>query len=130
MKDTNFYVGFVLDEHNNIMYSHVHSHKLIAQVDSIVNMIGIGRDENLRHHVSAYVFDTNENKVVLGYTTKSVDEYLVEIESEKYPDITQRELALDMLARLFLEDSDDEDDDEDGDNDDHRLGPTVNIFTA
>jgi hypothetical protein len=93
-------------------------------------MLGIGKDEDLRHHLSAYVYDTDEDKVVLGYTTKSVDEYLVEIESEKFPDITQGELALDMLIRLLFEESDDEDDDDDDDNDDHRLGPTVNIFTA
>jgi hypothetical protein len=130
MKDMKFYIGFVLSDKNDIMYSHVTTHKLIAQMDAIVNMITLGNDESLRNHLTAYVFDTEEEKVINGFTTTSVDDFLVTVEPMKYPNITKKELTLDLVARVLLDmDEVDSKEDED-DKDDRRLGPTANIFTA
>lgn len=129
MTTPKFYLGFVLDNNNGIRYSMVSSHKLIAQMDAIVNMLSIAEEENLKDKVTAYVFDTEENKVILGFTTNTVDEFLVEVSAETYPDITQKELTRDLIVRnLFsgIKFADDDDDDED----DPRIGAQVNIFTA
>lgn len=129
MTTPKFYLGFVLDNNNGIRYSMVSSHKLIAQMDAIVNMLSIAEEENLKDKVTAYVFDTEENKVILGFTTNTVDEFLVEVNAETYPDITKMELTRDLVVRnLFsgIKFQDDDDDDED----DPRIGAQVNIFTA
>lgn len=129
MTTPKFYLGFVLDNSNGIRYSMVSSNKLIAQMGAIVNMLSIGEEENLIDKVTAYVFDTEENKVIAGFTTNTVDEFLVEVSAETYPDITKMELTRDLLVRNLLSGikvADDDDDDED----DPRIGAQVNIFTA
>lgn len=129
MTTPKFYLGFVLDNNNGIRYSMVSSHKLIAQMDAIVNMLSISEEENLKDKVTAYVFDTEENKVIIGFTTNTVDEFLVEVSAETYPDITKVELTKDLVLRNFfsgIKITDDDDDDED----DPRIGAQVNIFTA
>lgn len=129
MTDKKFYLGFVLDNSNGIRYSMVSSHKLIAQMDAIVNMLSIAEECNLRDKVTAYVFDTQENKVIIGFTTNTADEFLVEVKSEKYPDITNVELTRDLIMRNLFSGLKLTDDDED-DEDDPRIGAQVNIFTA
>ena len=62
MTDKKFYIGFVLDNKNGIRYSSVYSHKLVAQMDAIVNMLSVAEEENLRDKVTAYVYDTEEDK--------------------------------------------------------------------
>ncbi len=129
MTTPKFYLGFVLDNNNGIRYSMVSSHKLIAQMDAIVNMLSIAEEENLKDKVTAYVFDTEENKVILGFTTNTVDEFLVEVSTETYPDITEVELTRDLVMRNLFAGMKFTDDDED-DEDDPRIGAQVNIFTA
>ena len=129
MTTPKFYLGFVLDNNNGIRYSMVSSHKLIAQMDAIVNMLSIAEEENLKDKVTAYVFDEYEEKVIIGFTTNTVDEFLVEVSAETYPDITKMALTRDLLVRnLFagMKFTDDDDDDEGG----PRIGAQVNIFTA
>lgn len=124
-----FYLGFVLDNNNGIRYSMVSSHKLVAQMDAIVNMLSVAEEDNLRDKVTAYVFDTEENKVIIGFTTKTADEFLVEVTAETYPDISKVELTRDLVMRHLFSNFKDNDDDED-DEDDPRIGAQVNIFTA
>lgn len=129
MTTPKFYLGFVLDNNNGIRYSMVSSHKLIAQMDAIVNMLSIAEEENLKDKVTAYVFDTEEDKVVIGFTTNTVDEFLVEVSAETYPGISKLNLTRDLVARhLFsgIKFREVDDDDED----DPRIGAQVNIFTA
>lgn len=130
MKLPNFYIGFVLGEDNGIRYSMVSSHKLIAQMDAIVNMLSIAEKDNLKDKVTAYVFDTEENKVILGFTTNTVDEFLVEVSAENYPDITKKALTMDLIMRELFSNIKNTDDDDDDDDDDPRIGAQVNIFTA
>lgn len=129
MTDKKFYIGFVLDNKNGIRYSSVYSHKLVAQMDAIVNMLSVAEEENLRDKVTAYVYDTEEDKVVIGFTTNTVDEFLVEVSAETYPDITKVELTRDLVVRHLFSAFNVNDDDED-DEDDPRIGAQVNIFTA
>lgn len=128
MPDKKFYIGFVLDNENCIRYSMVSSHKLIAQMDTIVNMIGIGEDKKLRDKLKSFVFDTESEKVILGFKTNTVDEFLVEVDPVEFPDIEIEHLARDLFIRsihLEIKKSDGEDD-----QDDPRIGAQVNIFTA
>lgn len=125
-----FYLGFVLDNDNGIRYSMVSSHKLVAQMDAIVNMLSIAEEENLRDKVSAYVYSDDEDEVILGFTTNTVDEFLVEVKPEKYPSITKKVLTMDLLMREIFSKIKGEDDDDEDDEDDPRIGAQVNIFTA
>lgn len=129
MTDKKFYLGFVLDNDNNIRYSMVSSHKLIAQMDAIVNMLSVAEECSLKDKVTAYVFDTEEDEIILGFTTNTVDEFLVEVKSEKFPSITKKALTMDLLMREIFSHMPDGDDDDD-DEDDPRIGAQVNIFTA
>ena len=129
MTDKKFYIGFVLDNENGIRYSAVYSHKLVAQMDAIVNMLSVAEEDNLRDKVIAYVFDAQENKVIIGFTTNTVDEFLVEVSAETYPDITKADLTRDLVVRHLFSNFKDNDNNED-DEDDPRIGAQVNIFTA
>lgn len=129
MTDKKWYLGFVLDNNNGIRYSMVSSHKLVAQMDAIVNMLQVAEECNLRDKVTAYVFDTGENKVIIGFTTNTVDEFLVEVSSEVYPDISQVEITRDLVMRNLFANFMDTDSDEDGE-DDPRIRPRTTIFTA
>ena len=129
MTDKKFYLGFVLDNNNGIRYSMVSSHKLVAQIDAIVNMLNVAEECNLRDKVTAYVFDTEEDKVIIGFTTNTADEFLVEVSSEVYPDITKIEITRDLVMRNLFANFRDTDDDKDGE-DDPRIRPRTNIFTA
>lgn len=129
MTGKKFYIGFVLDNENGIRYSMVSSHKLIAQMDGIVNMLSIGEDKNLRDKVKSFVFDTEAEKVIIGFKTNTVDEFLVEVNPIEFPDIKIEHLARDLFIRRIyeeIENSDGEDEEEF----DSRIGAQVNIFTA
>lgn len=130
MTTPKFYIGFVLDNNNGIRYTHVTRHKLIAQMDAIVNMLSVAEECNLKDKVTAYVFDAEEDEVILGFTTNTVDEFLVEVKPEKYPDITKKALTLDLIMREMFSNIKDTDDDNEDDEDDPRIGAQVNIFTA